>query len=76
MAEARYWSIEHCDWVPSPSAGDALATPWSAHGLTPPLDGPTPKDGLDLLQARPRSGGLPAQRPTHEPARQQETPLR
>jgi hypothetical protein len=74
MAEARYWSIEHCGWVPSPSAGDALATPWSAHGLPAPVDGPTPRDGLDLLQARPRSGRLPAQRPQDEPARQRETP--
>jgi hypothetical protein len=72
--DGRYWSIEHCGWVASPSAGDALATPWSAHGLPAPVAGPTPRDGLDLLRARPRSGRLPGQRADAGPARPAEAP--
>ena len=55
-----YWSVEECGWVACPGRPDALATPWSAHGVQlRPV--PTPKDGEDLLRSR-RSGALPAQR--------------
>jgi hypothetical protein len=68
MGDGRYWSIEHCGWVPSPAAPDALATPWAGHEVVLP-DVPHPQDALDLLQARPRSGALPAQRGVQAPAR-------
>jgi len=60
-----YWSVQDCAWVASPGTPDALATPWSAHGLTvAPV--PTPKDADDLLRTR-RSGPLPGQRRTAAP---------
>ena len=66
MADGRYWNHLECGWAASPSAPDALATPWSAHGLTVTRqDGP--KDAADLLRLR-RSGPLPAQRPADVPA--------
>jgi hypothetical protein len=61
MGDGRYWSIEVCGWVAS-TTGDPLATPWSAHEVPLPASRPTPRDGWDLLRARPRSGPLPSQR--------------
>jgi hypothetical protein len=67
MSQHAYWSYVQCGWTASPCTPDALATPWSAHGLTvPPLR--TPKDADDLLRTR-RSGPLPVQRPAAVPAR-------
>jgi hypothetical protein len=67
MTARAYWSHEDCGWTAFPAAQDALATPWSTHGLavTPPA---TPKDADDLLRRR-RSGPLPAQRPAVAAAR-------
>ena len=66
MADGRYWDHLACGWAASPCSQDALATPWSAHGLTvTPVDGP--KDAEDLLRTR-RSGPLPGQRVTQAPA--------
>lgn len=45
MGERRYWSVQECGWVASPSAGDALVTPWSAHGLPVPSGRAAPRDG-------------------------------
>ena len=55
-----YWSVEACGWVSSPGVPDALATPWSAHGLAVPQL-PAPKDADDLLRTR-RAGHVPGQR--------------
>ena len=49
MADGRYWDHVECGWAASPGAPDALATPWSAHGITVTRkDGP--KDAADLLR--------------------------
>ena len=64
-----YWSIEECGWVACPGRPDALATPWSAHGIEPAvLDGaPAPHDADDLLRTR-RAGQVPGQRSLPERA--------
>jgi hypothetical protein len=64
--ERRYWSIEHCGWVVAPGVEDALATPWSAHGLPLPDGGPPPRDAYDVLRWSPPLPGLPGQRPAAE----------
>lgn len=63
-SDGRYWSVQECGWVASPCAGDALATPWSAHGLTP-LSVPHPHDADDLLRSR-QAGHVPGMRPAAE----------
>lgn len=71
VGNKTYWSVTECGWAASPGAPDALATPWSAHGLSTLSGVPHPHDAEDLLRTR-RGGALPAQRPAaerEEPAR-------
>jgi hypothetical protein len=57
-----YWSHEACGWVPTPTAGDALATPWSGTDVrVPPVTAPL-RDGWDVLGWFPPVPGLPEPR--------------
>ena len=72
MSRSGYWSLEACGWVSSPGACDALATPWSAHGLPAPAQLPRAVDAADVLRMRPTTPAraeVPVQR-DGEPARQ------
>ena len=65
MSEQGYWSLETCGWVSSPGTCDALATPWSAHGLPAPARLPRAADAADVLRMRtsaPARREVPAQR--------------
>jgi hypothetical protein len=65
VGDGRYWSLEHCDWAASPGT-DALATPWSAHGL--PLPDPAPPgDGFDVAGVAKPAPDLPGQRRPRSP---------
>ena len=63
--DGYYWSVESCAWERCPSAPDALATPWSAHGLeAPALPRVTDASGVLRMPSRQQldSGAVPPQR--------------
>ena len=66
-----YWSVETCSWERCPGTPDALATPWSSHGLEAPSL-PRPADAREVLRMPSRqqldSGAVPPQRVTSAPA--------
>jgi hypothetical protein len=63
-----YWSVEACGWVACPDVGDALATPWAAHGMDLLVTPPAPVDGHAVLRTVRPPLDLPGQRPDAVPA--------